>query len=204
MKQSCENCHKEYITYPCRTKNGNGRFCSRSCKSADLDKTRNLELTHDELRRLLDYNPETGIFRWKVARRFPVGTIAGHEKRGKNYVVIEIRHKPYSAHRLAWFYVYGHWPPHGTQLDHINCIKNDNRLCNLRISSQSQNQANRPALQNKRSKYKGVVIKKNGLICAQITCDKKVRHLGTFKTEEDAHRAYVEAAKQLHGEFWHG
>src|SRR6516165_11065298 len=70
------------------------------------------KLTHSTLRRLLDYDPATGLFTWKVARsnRVKPGSQAGvlHHASGGRY--ISIGNEKFMAHRLAWFYVHGRWP----------------------------------------------------------------------------------------------
>lgn len=99
------------------------------------------ELTAERLRELLSYDPETGIFR-RVATRRQVksGDIAGSDD-GKGYWRIRVNGEKHRAHRLAWLYVNGAWPI--DQLDHINGDKLDNRICNLREATNSENQQNR-------------------------------------------------------------
>lgn len=114
------------------------------------------------------------------------------------YVQIMIDRKVYSGHRLAWLYVYGEWPR--GQIDHVNGIRNDNRIANLRESSQAQNCGNVTRHQDNKSGYKGV-FKCRGKWQAQVCRDGVKRHLGTFETPEAAHAAYCDAAKQVFGEF---
>jgi hypothetical protein len=97
-------------------------------------------LTIQRLRECLTYDPITGIFTWNIARgKSCVGKIAGCIQHG--YVIIRIDGVNYKAHRLAWLYVYGKLPD--DILDHINCIRSDNRLCNLRDSTYKKNSLNR-------------------------------------------------------------
>lgn len=96
--------------------------------------------------------------------------------------------------------------PEGVMVDHRNGDKLDNRRENLRLCSNSQNQANRRVTTGK-SKFKGVVWQRrkigNGFWKAQITVNKKVMYLGAFKTDLDAAKAYNEAALLNFGDFAH-
>ena len=158
-------------------------------------------MTQEELKQILYYDPNTGEFRWLNYRHgIRADGIAGHETT-KGRIEIEIDGKVYQAPRLAYLYVTGKWPE--CQIDHINCIRNDNRWDNLRNATQSQNQANRPPRKGKKFKLKGVSIKPHlpKPYVAQICKDGKYYHLGCFSTEEEAHEAYRKAANKLHGEF---
>jgi hypothetical protein len=161
-------------------------------------------IEHDKLLEIINYNPETGIFIWiKPRPKIRVGQIAGY-KTCKDRIEIEIYGKAYQASRLAVFFVTKKWPEY--QVDHINCIRDDNRWENLRVATQSQNQANRPARKNKKVPYKGVVLKSRlpKPYVAQICKNGKYKHLGCFSTPEEAHSAYCNAAQELHGEYWRG
>lgn len=157
-------------------------------------------LTQDRLQQLLDYNPETGVFVWKVAngRRIHVGDVAGSPN-PKGYLVIGVDCRIYRAHRLAWFYVYGKWPEH--YIDHINGQVNDNRIVNLRDVSHTvngENQKDAPA-HNKSCGVLGVSREKNHRRWrAVIQTGKKQVHIGYFDTVEEAHNAYVLAKRNLH------
>jgi|SRR5215467_9025499 len=157
------------------------------------------KLTQRRLKELLDYNPATGEFFWKVARhKVKVGDRAGGiGSKDKGYWDIGIDGKRYRAHRLAWFYVHGKW----SKLDHKNRDPLDNRISNLREASNKQNQGNRKINQNNRSGLKGVIqFRKKWR--AQIGHNSKVIWLGDFLTPELAHQAYCEKAKELFGEFF--
>jgi hypothetical protein len=98
-------------------------------------------LTAEQSREQLDYNPETGEFRWKVPRNgVIVGAKAGTDCHD-GYISIRIFGKRYMAHRLAWLHHYGEWPIGG--LDHINGQRWDNRIVNLRLATPKQSAANR-------------------------------------------------------------
>lgn len=86
-----------------------------------------------ELKATVKYDPVTGIFTYiKSGRQMVV-------KNPSNYQNIAVGRKPFSAHRAAWFLSYGRWPRKGLELDHINGIKSDNRLDNLREVTHAEN-----------------------------------------------------------------
>lgn len=92
--------------------------------------------------------------------------------------------------------------PKGMEVDHINGNKLDNRVSNLRVCTKSQNQCNRGAPSDGKSKYKGVCwFKITGSWKADISVNKKRTFLGYFDSEIDAAEAYNKAAIELHGEF---
>lgn len=157
-------------------------------------------LTQERLKELLDYDPETGAFTWKVrvARRTKVGAPAG-SKVSNGYIHIAIDYKDYKAHRLAWLYTYGCWPD--GQIDHVNRIKDDNRISNLRCVSQNENQWNQIAYKNNKAGFMGVHWRKdNKKWRASIRVHGKLKSLGHFDTQEEAHAAYL-AAKAEHHKF---
>ena len=111
-------------------------------------------ITQTRLRELLEYAPETGEFTWKVSHpRAAVGAVAGAADH-YGYIVIRLDTRLYKAHRLAWLYVHGVWPE--KNIDHINRIKNDNRMVNLRLADQSANMHNVDARVNSKSGVAGV------------------------------------------------
>lgn len=93
-------------------------------------------------------------------------------------------------------------PPDSKLVDHINRDPRDNRKCNLRMCTSSQNSFNQKKRKNVTSKYKGVSYSKerNKWVC-MITCKYKDYPLGRFKTEQEAAKKYNEKAKELFGEF---
>ena len=160
------------------------------------------KLTPELLAEYLDYNPDTGIFTWRKTRTFTAraGSIAGHRDL-LGYRVIRLRNQRFKEHRLAWFYIYKTWPAY--QIDHINRIKDDNRISNLREALPSQNQINSGMRSNNSSGLRGVRKFKNKWR-ATIGHNGKIKHLGTFSSKTDAHKTYCKVAKELFGEFADG
>ena len=101
------------------------------------------------------------------------------------------------AHRILWCMKTGEWPKE--TIDHRDMDRTNNKFCNLREATYGEQNANRPAI---RAGLKGASLdKRTGRYVAQITSDGTYRFLGRFDSEAEAHRAYVEAAERLHGDF---
>lgn len=156
------------------------------------------ELTVDRLREMLSYDPETGVFRWKVSprnRTLP-GDIAGYINDG-GYVLCIVDQQRVRLHRAAWAITNGEWP--AGQIDHINGIRNDNRMCNLRIASASQNMQNTSLRSDNSTGVKGVHFRADtGKYQSRINVDGKTLYLGCFDAIEDAKNARIEAEVKLH------
>lgn len=161
--------------------------------------TRSNDLTHKHLIETLDYNPETGHFSWKVDRKkFKAGDRAGFLDGG--YRKIALMGFAHKEHRLAWFYVHGKWPK--KFMDHINGVRSDNRLCNLREATRQENGANIGLKSHNTSGYKGVSLwKKTGKWKAQIQVKGKKIFLGYHDTPREAYEAFIFGALEHHGEF---
>lgn len=156
-------------------------------------------LTQAELKDILSFDPETGIFTWVNSRGGRVkGSVAGcHRNTKKPDVVIKLKKVMFLAHRLAWLYVHGVFPE--GVIDHINGNPADNRIRNLRDVSQRVNSENRKSAQvNNRLGVLGVSTLKSGAIRATLTVNRKQVNLGQFPDVESAHRAYLEAKRALH------
>jgi len=158
------------------------------------------DLTLARLQAVLDYNPDTGVFTWKMrlSNRITVGASAGSLDRD-GYFIISIDGTRYFAHRLAWLYMTSAWPK--DDIDHINGSPSDNRWENLRAATRSQNLANTSRFRNNTTGFKGVTRIKNGKYVAQIKVKQQRIYLGCFTFPEDAHTAYVIAARGYFGEF---
>jgi len=156
-------------------------------------------ITQAELKERLNYDPETGLFYRKLATAncVRIGDVAGWlTKRG--YIQISLFNKKHYAHRLAWLYVYGVMPD--KDIDHIDCVKTNNSIANLRLVTMSENQQNRK---------KAAITSKTGVIGvsfekytqryrANIQVNKKSINLGRYDTKEDAHNAYLSAKRTIH------
>lgn len=155
-------------------------------------------LTQSELKKLLSYDPETGIFTWLAGQR--VGKIAGTPT-SKGYFRIKINRKDYKAHRLAWLYFYGKFP--NDALDHINGIKTDNMVSNLRECNATENNWNTGIGRTNTSGAKGVSWhKRDSEWQAQISINGKRTHLGNFATIALASAVYEAKARELRGKFY--
>lgn len=153
-------------------------------------------ITVEELKRYLNYEPETGIFTWKekASRSTTVGSRAGNT-RPDGYVVITLKGRKYLAHRLAWLYVYGVWPT--CIVDHIDRNPNNNRISNLRDVTAKQSSYNTGMFSTNSSGVKGV-----GRSCgkwqANLSYMGEKFYLGTFNTAEEA-ASVLQAFKNEHG-----
>lgn len=146
---------------------------------------------------LLTYEFETGVFKWaKDKGLVKAGATAGSSRHHSGYVFIKINDKSYAAHRLAWLCMHGSWP--ARQIDHINGNKSDNRIENLRDVTQEINQQNgtRPRKDNKLG-IRGVSRHGKGFRVA-IHLNGKQQSVGTFKTIEEAEKAYWVAKLKIH------
>lgn len=150
-------------------------------------------MNQQTLKTFLKYNQRTGTFTW-LQSRGPVskGSVAGTVD-SKGYIQIGIEGKLYAAHRLAHLYVTGRMPPY---VDHRDGNTQNNKWINLRQATLTQNQYNRRLNKNNSVGLKGVTRHANGRYAAQIQIAGKKKRLGYFDTAEDAHAAYMAAAKE--------
>lgn len=120
---------------------------------------------------------------------------------GRGYVRFKLNRENINLARYLYTEEFGTIPT-SFQIDHIDGDKLNNRLDNLRLCTPSQNMCNLPPRKNKSSAYKGVYYsKRDSIYGVSITINNKRLHVGNFKTELEAARAYDEKAKELHGEF---
>lgn len=186
---------------------------SKTHHSTKPIKRKRLKPTAERVRELLHYDPETGIFRWRVDRysgeyyktlKARAGDIAGAIN-DKGYRHIRINNRVYKASHVAWVYMTGEWPKTKTfMIDHKDGNKTNDAWDNLRLSTRSQNGCNRGPQRNNSSGYKGVRKcndKRKKPFHAQITIDGKNISLGYFSSALEGFYAYRRAARRLHGKF---
>jgi len=145
------------------------------------------------LHKLFDYSVVTGEFSWKPGQQEGKRAAASlYQKIG--YWVTRIGDQRFYTHRLIWKWVTGDDP--SQVVDHINGDRQDNSWLNLRDASKSQNRLNTDYEKPNRTGYKGVYFhSKNHCFTAQIRANGKTKHLGCFKTPEDAYAAYCQAVQ---------
>lgn len=142
-------------------------------------------ITQDELKELLHYDKDTGVFTWRTCSNNTIsfGDEAGTPDNG--YIRIGINKNIYMAHRLAWLYIHGYFPEQ--DIDHINRVRYDNRICNLREVSRTCNIRNSSIAKNNTSGVTGVIWDKRRLRWRPIiTVEHKRIRLGDFVSLIDA------------------
>jgi hypothetical protein len=159
--------------------------------------------SQEELRDLFDYDHKTGNLIWRIHRNSHAGKIKPGDVAGtpgsNGYLVIGVNRMRYAAHRLVWLWHHGALPRH--QLDHINGIRSDNRIENLREATAGENRQNMKDRANNTG-LRGVYFNSRpGRVkrySASIAVNGKSRCLGYFLTKDEAHVAYLKAKSELH------
>ena len=159
------------------------------------------EISAERVRELLDYDPETGVITRRVnCGRAKSGSIV-NSLQSRGYIRVALDGRYYLAHRVAMLIFYGEWPEN--LVDHINGIKTDNRIENLRSATLSENSMNRIKGTHNTSGIKGVCyVKSRRKWVGRVA--KKFGHygyIGLFKTKEGAEKAVIKARMRIHGEF---
>jgi hypothetical protein len=161
----------------------------------------NMPFTQNDLRSLLDYDPETGAFLWKRRKGNRYGGKQAGTLRRDGYIAIRCFGKTWQAHWLAWFYVHAVMPK---EIDHANLNKADNRISNLRLCTRAQNHQNTPISKRNTSGIKGVRWAENqygyGMWRATIKVASKHFHK-CFRTKEEAASWYQQMATKHFREF---
>lgn len=157
-------------------------------------------LTVAYVRERFAYCPETGVLTWKTTPYpsklgKPVGSLGSH-----GYLVVNLLGSPQLLHRIAWAIVHGEFPR--DRLDHINRVRTDNRVSNLRACTHAQNLANSGLRRDNTSGRKGIFWDaKKKLWRAAITIEGKQRWLGRRKDPDKAAALYADAALKHYGAF---
>lgn len=162
---------------------------------------RQQSVTHEKLKSLFHYNPETGSWTrlMSISGRSPVGVECGYVC-PLGYRSLVVDGKRYRCARLAWFYMTGVWPT--KSVDHVDGNPSNDRWENFREATQTQNNANQKLSKRNKCGFKGVRYKINiRKYCAQIRISQKSVHLGSFDTPEEAHAAYMGRAIKEWGDF---
>jgi hypothetical protein len=164
------------------------------------------DLSAEEVRAVLHYEPRTGILYWKVARpKIKRGQIASRitSNSHKGRVVVTYHSKVYAASRLIWLLMTGEWP--SLWIDHKDGNPLNNRWDNLRQATPSENSRNRDY--STKMPYRGIMRLTSGRSSggrwrARISVSPGKRiELGCFGSAEEAYEAYKRAAFKYHGEF---
>ena len=160
-------------------------------------------ITQQELKQLLHYDPETGIFTWKSQnkkRPGKLGRTAGtHDEMG--YVYCNIHKKKYRLHRLAWLYMTGGWPT--DLVDHDDRVRDNNKWDNLKPATKLSNSKN--ANRSKRNKSGHTAIfRTQSAWGVNIGYENKVIHVGSYHTIEEALTARNDKYKELNYHPNHG
>lgn len=158
-------------------------------------------ITIERLKDLLHYDPDTGEFTWvkRTSNRINLGDVAGQID-DHGHREIRIDSCKYRAHRLAWLWEYGRLPKSDLQIDHINGVRDDNRIINLREVTGSINQQNRrSASKNNTTGALGVHKAKNGYR-VRLNVDGKEKICGYFSFDqfEEAKAFALEMKRKYH------
>ena len=163
--------------------------------------SKNKCITQKELKSQLNYNKDTGIFTWMVSNnnKIKIGSIAGSLHKQSGYIRIAVLGIQYQAHRLAFLYETGHMPE--KVIDHINGVRADNRIVNLRDVSPTENNQNQKVCQvsNHSSKLLGVTFNENANKWqAQISRNGRNFYIGLFVDKSVAHENYLQKKREIH------
>lgn len=166
-----------------------------------------LELRYEEVARLFTYDRETGVLYWRlrdrntIRRKYVVGSTKGVKD---GYRRVGIKGKIYPVHRIIMMLCFGHIPENA-EIDHINHVRDDNRLFNLRFVTRSENRKNQSVSSKNTSGVTGVYFSKvKKKYIAQIKVNRKAIYLGIFETLEEAAAARAEANSKFNFNNNHG
>jgi HNH endonuclease len=145
-----------------------------------------------DVKEFIKYEPASGrFFIIQSSRKKYIGTETALTNGPKGYLLLKYKGKMIRTHRLAWFIVHNEWPD---QIDHINGDRKDNRICNLRNVTNRENSANH--YKHRAGKLVGSNLN-HGRWQSSIRINGKLKYLGNFDTELQAHEAYIEHSKEI-------
>jgi hypothetical protein len=157
-------------------------------------------ITAAEAHERISYDAQSGQFTWIKCGKPEFNGCPAGSVHNEGYIVIKLLGRVYRAHRLAWLMCHGTFP--NGEIDHINGIRSDNRISNLRLASASENKYNKSATVESATGIKGVCwSKKYQKWEVRIGFEKQRRFLGHFDSQHDAAQAYAAAAKKYHGDY---
>ena len=161
-----------------------------------------MELTQEYLLQNLNYDPETGVVKWRISGKGRQMGIALGSEKGNGYLTIRLLGIQYLLHRVIWLYCEGSWPK--GVIDHKDTDKKNNRRLNLRDVEQTVNNQNlRKAQENSRTGVLGVRQCKSKFH-ANIGVAGKSKYVGSYDTVEEASAAYQAAKEKYHSEAVNG
>ena len=152
-------------------------------------------LEYREALELFRYDYETGVlyWRWRVNSRVPKTLEAGTLMKSSGYLYVQVQGRLYLVHRVVMLMCYGFYGE-GLDVDHINHVRNDNRLVNLRFVTRSENNKNKSVSSKSTTGVTGVdFLKAHKKYRARIRANRENIHLGMFDTLEEAAAARAEA-----------
>lgn len=157
-------------------------------------------MTYDDFAVVFTYDPETGLISRRTPSRGHAPGPLSQRPNADGYLAVKFRGECFLQHRIAWLLAHREWP---AVIDHINGVRNDNRLTNLRSCTTAQNAYNTPIARGIAG-YKGVCksTRGPGWHASINVGGGKQRYLGSFRTADEASAAYVTAAIELHGSFF--
>jgi hypothetical protein len=157
-------------------------------------------MTKEMLNDVFEYYDGKLFWKKKTAPCIRIGDRVG-TLRESGYRVLTLYKKYHMEHRVIWMFHYGDIPK-GYEIDHIDEVKDNNKIENLRLATPSENQYNVSATKHSKTGLKGAAFhKRDKKWFASIRHNGKRIYLGYYNSPEQAHQAYKKAAIELHGEF---
>ncbi len=183
----------EWPTYRLRCINKN----ISDTRIVNLKEAKPEPLTQTRLQNTLAYDANTGVCTWKQdVSNVKAGAVAGY-KHHSGYIYISVDGIDYGAHRLIWLLVHGKWPDH--EIDHINRIRDDNRLINLREACDTMQARNRSTPRTNTSGRQGVSWHKaTNKWSAKYCAGGRSVWLGVFDSVDAAGAVYDTAMAKIH------